>query len=323
MIEQAITVNKDQIEILAQYFIHKDYSVLNKDLLVDVLGKYYVDQEIVIKLMDGENMQFSGFDHLIKYICDNLHIPYTKILIHTHDPDSHDLFNIEHLELGIFVSVNQYLPKDFDRDLTNAKFVGSLLGRYNLSRLRLAYELDQAFATDTFVTFQPKLNFIQNKLQNFNSLYEQELSWLETKTFDKDLVSGHYMGMIDWYDACRNYGQVWNRYLIEVVSETDAMDNFWFTEKTANCLATGKPFVLVSGTGSLKRLQDMGFQTFGEVIDETYDCATHPYNRVQQIVKSLQALYTSADKNQLVDSLYKLAQRNIELYNNYIKKLTY
>lgn len=319
MIEQAITVNKDQIEILAQYFVHKDYSVLNKDLLIDVLGKYYTGQTIVIKLLDGENMKFSGFEQLIRYICDNLHIAYDKILIQSHDPDPHADFSRQYLKLGIFISVNQYLPEQINRDLTNAKFVGSLLGRYNLSRLRLAYELDKAFVNDSFITFQPKPNFIQSKLQNFNHLYEHELAWLETKTFNTDLVSGHFMGMIDWHVACRNYGQVWNQYLIEVISETDAMDNFWFTEKTANCLATGKPFVLVSGTGSVKRLQDMGFQTFGEIIDETYDQATHPYDRVQRIVKSLQTLYTSTDKNQHIDSLYKLAQHNIERYNNYIK----
>lgn len=320
MIEQAITVNKDQIEILAQYFVHKDYSVLNKDLLIDVLGKYYTGQTIVIKLLDGENFRFSGFEQLIKYICDNLHIAYDKILIQSHDPDLHSNFSREYLKLGIFISVNQYLPEQFDHNITEAKFVGSLLGRYNLSRLRLAYELDKTFPTDTFITFQPRSDFVIGKLQSFRNLYEQELAWLETKTFDTDLISSHYMGMINWYDACRSYGQVWNKYLIEVVSETDAMDNFWFTEKTANCLATGKPFVLVSGTGSVKRLQDMGFQTFGEIIDETYDQATHPYDRVQRIVKSLHTLYTSTDKNQRINDLYKLAQRNIELYNNYIKK---
>ena len=317
MTEQAITVTEKEIVILAQFFVHKDYSITGKDLIMDVLGKHYVGQQIIIKLMDGENTRFSGFDQFIQHVSNTFNIPNDKITFVCHDAKLNNGFVLDHIPMGIFVSVKQYLPSDFDRDITRAKFVGCLLGRYNLNRLRLAYELDCAFPDDTFITFQPRSDFVRDVLKHVDSLYQDELTWLENKTFDKDLVSGHYMGMIDWYAACRNYGNVWNRYQIEVISETDAMENFWFTEKTANCLATGIPFVLVSGSGSLKRLQDMGFETFGEVIDERYDCATHPHDRVKCIVQSLQTLYNSADKNQKIDKLYKLAHRNIDLYNKY------
>ena len=122
------------------------------------------------------------------------------------------------------------------------------------------------------------------------------------------------MGMIDWYDACRSYGNVWNKFQIEVVSETDSIDNFWFTEKTANCLATGKPFVLVSGQGSLQRLRDMGFVTFDSVLDESYDNARNPYDRIKATVTSLQEIY----RNQtVIDELYEIAQENITLYQQY------
>lgn len=319
MNEQAVTITDTEIVILAQFFIHKDYSITGKDLLLDLLAKHYANQRIVIKLLDGENTRFSGFDQFIKLVCDKLDIPCSMVTFVSHDKDLNNGFVLDHIPMGIFVSVNQYLPATFDRNIGNAKFVGSLLGRYNLIRFRLAYELDIAFPNDTFITFQPKANFVKDKLKHFDELYQKELAWLENKVFDRDLVSNHFMGMIDWYDACRGYGNVWNRYLIEVISETDAVDNFWFTEKTANCLATGKPFVLVSGQGSLKRLQDMGFVTFGNIIDETYDLASHPYDRVQRIIKSLQALWISSDKDQLIDDMHKLAQHNIENYNNYIK----
>jgi hypothetical protein len=320
MMEQAVTITDTDIVILGQFFVHKDYSITRKDILLDILGKQYTGQQILIRLWDGENFDFSGFDHYIKFLCDTVQIPYNNVTIETHNPDPDSNFKTNCLSLGIFVSVNRYLPKEFNRDIDNAKFVGCLLGRYNLNRFRLAYELDQAFPNDTYITFQPKVSFIQDSLKHFNSQYAKELVWLEQKTFDQDLTSTHYMGMIDWYDACRNYNNVWNQYQIEIVSETDSISDFWFTEKTANCLATGKPFVLVSGEGSLARLQDMGFQTFNSVIDESYDLAKHPYDRIQRLIHSLNELYTSPDKNTLINKLYDLAQSNIGRYAEYLNR---
>jgi hypothetical protein len=319
MIEQAVTVTDTDILILGQFFVHKDYSITRKDILLDILGQQYTGQQVLIRLWDGENFDFSGFGQFIEFLCNKVGIPHNKITIETHDPDPDSNFKIDCLSLGIFVSVNQYLPKEFDRNISNAKFVGSLLGRYNLNRFRLAYELDQAFPDDTYITFQPKVSFIQDSLKHFNNQYTKELAWLEQKTFDRDLNSTHFMGMIDWYDACRNYNNVWNRYQIEIISETDSISDFWFTEKTANCLATGKPFVLVSGEGSLARLRNMGFQTFDSIIDESYDQAQHPYDRIKRLTHSLQVLYTSPSRQQHMDALYQLASKNCELYNKYIQ----
>ena len=314
MIEQAVTITPEEIVVLGQFFVHKDYSITRKDLLLDILSKGYSGQPVVVKLFDGENSDFSGFEIYIKYLCDTIGISYKDVTFETHSPNLDPDFNLVQLKLGIFISVNQYLPVEFDRNIANARFVGTTLGRYNLNRLRLAYELDTAFPNDTYITFQPNKPFINETLRHFSSHYEQELAWLQTKTFDVDLISKHHMGMIDWYDACRSYGNVWNKFQIEVVSETDSIDNFWFTEKTANCLATGKPFVLVSGQGSLQRLRDMGFVSFDSVLDESYDNARNPYDRIKAIVASLQEVY----RNQtVIDELYEIAQENITLYQQY------
>ena len=321
MIEQAVTVTDDKIIVLGQFFIHKDYSITRKDILQDVIEKNYNGQEIIIKLLDGENIDFSGFDLFIKQLCDSIKIPYSKITIESHSSSIDTDFNLTQLKLGIFISVNQYLPAEFDRDIANAKFVGSLLGRYNLSRFRLAYELDRAFVNDTFITFQPGVQFINEILKHFSNQYQRELAWLQTKTFDRDMTSKHFMGMIDWTDACRNYGNVWNQYQIEVVSETDSMSNFWFTEKTANCLATGKPFVLINGTGSLERLRDMGFCTFNEVIDESYDLATTPTGRIDQVIKSLNGLYNDPNREEKIKKLYEIAKNNVKIYKEYTETI--
>lgn len=317
MIEQAITVIDDQILILGQFFVHKDYSITNKDLLLDIISRQYSGQQVLVRLWDGENTDFTGFELFIKFICDHVQIPYNTVTFETHSSNLTTEFNVCQIKLGIFGSVNRYLPETIDKDLSTAKFVGSLLGRYNPTRLRLAYELDQAFPGDNFTTFQPSPKFISDALRHFSNQYSNELEWIKTKKFDRDLVSSHFMGMIDWQTACAQYGNVWNKYQIEIISETDAIDNFWFTEKTANCLATGKPFVLVSGQYSLHKLKEMGFQTFNSVIDETYDTEPTPYKRIMRLTQALQDVYNSPSKANDINQLYDLAQKNIELYQKY------
>jgi len=318
MIEQAIEISDAEILVNAQFFIHKDFSITNKDVLVDALSKYYSGQLLRIRLYDGENFWFSGFEDFVFYLCRQFQIPTDKLIVETHNHDSRP-YVVQPMRLGIFLSVEAYLPVDINRDLAGARFVGTMLGRFNINRLILAYQLDQAFAGDTFITFQPKKDFVNNSLKHFAHCYQEELDWFNTKTFDQDLISRHWMGMIDWYDSCRAYGNVWNRYHIEVISETDAFSDFWFTEKTANCLATGKPFVLMSGQHSLRRLRSMGFCTFDSVLDESYDDCSNPRDRIKSLTHSLQQLYNSPSRAQQLKQLNKIAGQNIELYKEYIR----
>jgi hypothetical protein len=323
MLEQAIQISDSEIVVSGQFFIHKNYSTSNRDVFLDILGSYYNGQTIRIKFPDGENFNFSGFDNFMVYVCQTFSIPTNKIIIETHNPaePSRNRFNVELLGLGIFSSANKNLPKleTFNKDLTDAKFVGCLLGRYNVTRLRLAYELDTTFINDTYITYQPKYHYVTEELRHFKMIYFRELNWLINKKFDKDLSSVSPSGTIDWMDGCNNYNNVWNKYQIEVVSETDSISDFWFTEKTANCLATGKPFVLVSGQGSLKRLRNMGFKTFDTVLDESYDLAKHPYERIKRLTYSLGLLYNSPNRDQQIGELYNIASQNIELYKKYIQ----
>jgi hypothetical protein len=317
MNEQAITITDDEIYILLQFFIHKDYSITYKELLLDIFGKYYTPNKTIrIRAGDGENINFSGFADFMEYVCDLFIIPKSSVIFETHDvPDTR--FSHRKLTLGIFCSTKRTIG-GFDKNLDNSKFVGVSLGRFNLTRLRLAYELDQAFPNDNYTNFQTNLNFIDTYFRHFSELYKEELSWLSTKTFERDLISTHPIGMVSWNEALPNYGNLWNRYQIEVISETDSISDFWFTEKTARCLCTGKPFVLIAGQHSLLHLREMGFKTFGDVIDESYDRYTNPHERIKHLISSLKMLYNDANRVQKLQKMYEIASENINIYDDYI-----
>jgi hypothetical protein len=64
--------------------------------------------------------------------------------------------------------------------------------------------------------------------------------------------------------------RIYNDSWFTIISETEA-EREYFTEKTAKPLLGKRLFVLFGAAGMLGSLRDQGFQTFGSVIDESYD----------------------------------------------------
>lgn len=56
------------------------------------------------------------------------------------------------------------------------------------------------------------------------------------------------------------------------------------TEKMAKPLAMGHPFIVVSNAGYYRDLHNMGFKTFGHLIDESFDQIPHGQTRVDRII---------------------------------------
>ena len=314
MNEQAVTVLNDRITIRSQYFSLKDNTCTNKEWLQDILSKHYQGQSVYVEARDGENIRASGFLGLLDEFSIIFKIPPEQIFVETHDTNLESPFEFTHLPLGLFLGANKYIPA-FERNLEEAKFIGCAIGRFTPTRLRLAYELDLAFPKDNFMIFQGRNCNIDSA---FAELYRNEIDWFSQKKFDLDIVTNSPIGAVGFDSAYSNYPNIWNCYQIEVVIETDPVSDFWFTEKTAKCLATGKPFVLVNGYRSLQKLKDMGFETFQTEIDESYDESYTPTQRIDAIVNSLKELYTNKHRQDTIKQMYDIAQLNQEHYKTYV-----
>jgi hypothetical protein len=78
---------------------------------------------------------------------------------------------------------------------------------------------------------------------------------------------------------------------IEVVLETLFDDSrLHFTEKILRPIALAQPFLLASSYGGLDYLKSYGFKTFDSVWDESYDNITNPYERLENIVKTMKTI---------------------------------
>ena len=311
------------------------------DFLSDFFAASYQGQPIVVVASDGENVVRRGVVSFFEELCQQGLVDRECVTFMTYDLDW-DL-NFKHKKLGWwagfylakrFVSLDKMSNVDGD-----AKFVGCLTSRFTPSRLKLAYQIDKTFPNDNFLTFRNVnavngtgvhwtgenfYSIIDTSIDEIYQVYQDQLRWLANKKFDVDSLlvdNGFTEEFLPWADACRAYHSLWPKYQIECVSETDVFSSSFLTEKTSKCLLTAKPFVLMSGPGSLKNLQKIGFTTYGSVIDESYDLEPTPHGRMTAMIHSLKNLYHSPDRQTKINQLNEIAKHNQSIYDNICKKI--
>ena len=103
---------------------------------------------------------------------------------------------------------------------------------------------------------------------------EYELPWVDRNNypqrgFDQDVFEKPY-----------------NDCAVNIVSETD-VDHKFITEKVYKPLMAGQIFVVYGYKGILTKLRAMGFQTYGEHIDESYDDEVDHEKRINMISDTL------------------------------------
>lgn len=121
-------------------------------------------------------------------------------------------------------------------------------------------------------------------------------------------------------DASADYcGPDYSATGIEVVLETLFDDDRQhLTEKTLRPIACGKPFLLAATAGSLQYLRNYGFETFAELIDESYDTITDSRARLDAIIQEMKriAVLDADAKQVLYTKLHEIAQRNKHRFFN-------
>ena len=100
---------------------------------------------------------------------------------------------------------------------------------------------------------------------------------------------------------------------IEIVLETLFDDDrLHLTEKTLRPIACRQPFILMATHGSLEYLRHYGFETFGDLIDESYDNIIDPVERMAAVVKEMKRItqLPTTEKIELFSKLNIIAARN-------------
>jgi hypothetical protein len=90
-----------------------------------------------------------------------------------------------------------------------------------------------------------------------------------------------------YHDVCQTLPiDMYNQANFNLVVETDVRYQYGFlpSEKIIKCLITGMPFVILATPHFLKYLRQLGFHTYGNLWDESYDDEMDYTKRIDKIV---------------------------------------
>lgn len=150
-------------------------------------------------------------------------------------------------------------------------------------------------------------------LKSFDKIIERLPIIIENDYDSKDYENLDFKGQISVREHYENS-------FLSVVSETLCKQgSVYFSEKTFKPIYECHPFLLLSSKGSLKRLKELGYQTFDRWWDESYDECDEYFDRIEKICNILLDL-----KSKSFDELYnmKMEMKDIlvQNYENFIQR---
>lgn len=132
---------------------------------------------------------------------------------------------------------------------------------------------------------------------------EYELPWVDRKNYP-------------WYNHDQDiYEKPYEATKYNIVSETIVNDEIFFTEKIWKPILAQQPFVVHGSAGYLLELRQLGFQTFNNFFDESYDSELDHEKRIKKIVTTLKHIQ-KIDYKKLYQDTFDIRQHNKNLFWN-------
>jgi hypothetical protein len=126
--------------------------------------------------------------------------------------------------------------------------------------------------------------------------------WLNERNFEENYIQSTHANHDELIDIYKNTAiNVLNE--SKYSSELLSIPYTFISEKTFRALAFPRPFIVIGQRHTLKNLQKMGFRTFSDIIDESYDEMndSERMDKIQEIIldlskKSKEEIYTMWEK---------------------------
>ena len=171
--------------------------------------------------------------------------------------------------------------------------------------------------------------YISDKLERFKNLgYISDLSKgiaLDVVLTQKELLENLADGNAVFSDPNKNVLDFFhNDSYFSIVQESsggwEAFDQdkiqSYFTEKITKPLYYGQPFILIGFKNSLKFLKEMGFETYDDIFDESYDEMETWEERTRAVWKEIEKVLTLSD-NEFYEKLDKVQEKVIYNQNRF------
>jgi hypothetical protein len=316
-----VTVNQNKICILLdhyvkQYFINSSFEYLLA--AVYELIKQDPDRDIEILATIQTPLTLEPFVAIIDCLSRVSGLPPSRILIKTRNRALvHSKATVMVLDDQFFFSYARKIVKEIStlefKYNVAPKLFGALFGRCSFPRIDLAYYLDTRYHNYSVITFHATQSHVEDCISGMEIVFDKHLEWAKTWQNPESVVAPECeRGAIEFPKNLRTWPRLWGEYFIEIVVETDYHNTWDWTEKTWKCLASGKPFIIMSGPGALLEMRSIGFKTFDPWIDESYDLEPNAWRRLDLIKKEIDRLALLDELNQkhTITALLQIAEFN-------------
>jgi hypothetical protein len=216
---------------------------------------------------------------------------------------------IELKELSYKVELKNKTFLQFNRRYREQRllFLMNLYKRDLLKDFHISFSDTQPEGNDTFHRSATELNHKHNiGLNQIDELSSKLPLVLDTPDFSKFPME------LSVSDTIRFY----NDSLIHVIAETNFYTNIiHITEKTMKPIMYKQPFIFVGPAHSIRCLKSMGFKTFSDLWDESYDDEEDHGKRMNMVLDLLERLNNLSDKEKLTISMmcYSIVKHNYNL----------
>lgn len=207
-------------------------------------------------------------------------------------------YPISHDSLSTYFTTHNPEVPEYDTERVPEKLFLSWNRRFREHRISIALALDKFGLVDRsymsmgLVHPENQYDEFPSSISKFNYYYVSDLGITDddvTKFRSKlPLVLD---GETDTVKMCQDFDDKNRPYyqnsLVSIVTETnfDALE-VTLTEKSFKPSKEKHPFIIVGAAGTLKAIRDMGYKTFGEFWDESYDTCLDPKERLTRIINT-------------------------------------
>jgi len=157
-----------------------------------------------------------------------------------------------------------------------------------------------------------KLFFIGSRTSNFDRL---SLDWKPGGSYENGSNRLAYHGNLTASTSCFVPHEIYNQTWYSIVAESQFDKSIFFSEKTAKPLISKRLFVMFSSQNFLSSLRSLGFQTFGDVIDESYDCIADNIQRWTEAWRQVEYLMTQ-DPKLIYQKINGITEHNYQLISS-------
>ena len=237
--------------------------------------------------------------------------------------------NTRHLHSAGFTYLSTYTPGPRNKDFVcfNRRYrdhrilFGLLLHKHNLLD-KFFFSLDKTRPEDG----QPFIDFVHQGAghesnQCADLLDDLKLSFADINSFNNMLPlvvdTNNFDGIVS-NQTNDTFLNAFNDSLVHIISETNFFSPIiHMTEKTLKPVVYLQPFIMLGSANSLTYLRELGFKTFGDFWDESYDLEVDSVLRLKKIIKLCKKIsqWSQEEKLQFTYDVKEIVEYN---YNHFL-----